>query len=316
MGSISFWSKLKEVIRLPRSIALARAELVRVHQQLETANMLTGKVLAERARYLGPRRPLRDAEFKVSSQWGGDGIVQYLIEQVRPRSQTFIEFGVENYRESNTRFLLMNNNWRGLIIDADPQCIAQVRNDEIYWRHDLTAITAFITAENINALINDAGFSGSVGILSVDIDGNDYWVWEKIDVVDPDIVIIEYNSVFGPHRAVSIPYDPAFLRQNVHPSYLFWGCSLAALCLLGERKGYVFVGCDSNGNNAYFVKASRAENLVPLTPAEGYVESRFRESRNMHGKLSFVRGEDRLAMIAHMNVVDVATSRTCLLGDL
>jgi hypothetical protein len=291
-------------------------EIAYLHKRVENCNLLVGKMLADRVRRLGPKRPLRDAEFKVFSQWGGDGIIQYLIDQVSPRSDTFIEFGVEHYRESNTRFLLMNDNWRGLVIDSSDELIAQIQSEEIYWRHDLTAVSAFVTRENINGLIKNAGFSGPVGILSVDIDGNDYWVWEAIDVVDPDIVIVEYNSVFGPRRAISVPYDPAFVRGNVHPSFLFWGCSLPALCLLAQRKGYVFVGSDSHGDNAYFVKTSRAGSLIPLTAGEGYVESRYRESRDTNGNLSFAGGEDRAALIADMMVVDVATSCMCRLGDI
>jgi hypothetical protein len=316
MGSTSFSGLLRRLAGLPKSVALTRMELARLNQQIENANLMAGKLLAERARNLGPKRRLRDAEFKVSSQWGGDGILQYLIEQVRPTSQTFIEFGVQNYVESNTRFLLLNVYWRGLILDSNKEFIVYIKADEIYWRHDLTAVPAFITRDNINGLIKSAGFSGPIGVLSIDIDGNDYWVWEAIDVVDPEIVIVEYNSLFGPHRAISIPYDPTFVRQEVHPSYLFWGCSLAALCVLGERKGYVFVGSDSTGDNAYFVKASRAGNLIPLTAAEGYIESHFRESRDAHGNLSFTGGKDRFALIADMTVVDVATSGMRRLGDI
>jgi len=304
-----------QLASLPGSVSRTQSEVARLLQQVETGNMLAGKLLTERVQRLGPRRPLREAEFKVSSQWGDDGIIQYLIQQAGVTSQTFVEFGVQDYRESNTRFLLMNDNWRGLVIDGDPNYVASIRADDIYWRYDLSSLAAFITKENINDLIKGAGFAGPLGILSVDIDGNDYWVWEAINVVDADIVIVEYNSVFGPRRTVSVPYDPAFVRQNAHSSYLFWGCSLAALCLLAERKGYVFVGCNSNGNNAYFVKASRAANLVALTPEQGYVESRFRESRDEQGRLSFVGGADRFALIADTTVVNVATLETCRLGD-
>ncbi len=315
MRGTSFTNRLMRLAKLPGTVATAREEIAHLHQQLEASNMLAGRLLTDRVRSLGPKRPLRDAEFKVSSQWGDDGIIQYLIQQVGVTSQTFVEFGVQDYQESNTRFLLKNDNWRGLIIDGDPAFMARVRSEDIYWRYDLSALAAFITKENINDLIKGAGMAGPLGILSVDIDGNDYWVWEAIDVVDPAIVIVEYNSVFGPRRTVSVPYDPAFVRQKAHSSYLFWGCSLAALCLLAERKGYVFVGCNSNGNNAYFVQASRAGNLVALTPEQGYVESRFRESRDEQGKLSFARGEERFALIADMDVVDVATSKTRRLGD-
>ena len=128
-----------------------------------------------------------------------------------PRS--FIEFGVESFAEANTRFLIENRGWRGLVLDGNKDYMEALRKDALYWRHDLTAVPAFITAENINGLIRDADFAGSIGILSVDIDGNDYWVLEAIDCVDPAIIICEINGVFGDlradHRAI-----PARLPAN------------------------------------------------------------------------------------------------------
>jgi hypothetical protein len=307
---------LNRFARLPGSLAAAKTEIHRLLHQVEIGNLLAGKLLADKVRALGPGREIRDAEFRVYSQWGDDGIIQYLTRQVAVPNDTFIEFGVQNYEESNTRFLLVNDNWRGLVMDGGADEVAYIQSDEVHWRHDLTAVAAFITRENINQLIKDAGFGGPLGILSIDIDGNDYWVWEAIDVVDPAIVIVEYNSVFGPDRAVSVPYDPKFVRSQAHASYLYWGCSVAALCHLADRKGYVFVGCNSNGNNAYFVKRSLAKNLLAKTPKEGYVLSRFRESRDESGALSFKAGDERFAVIADMPVVEVTTNAQKRLGDV
>jgi len=281
----------------------------------QTSNLLLGKLLSNQVRALGPRRDLRDAEFGVFSQFGDDGIIQYLIHNVPIANDTFIEFGVEDYTEANTRFLLLNDNWRGLIMDASEENMARVRREDLYWRHDLTSICEFISRENINPLISGAGFSGPIGLLSIDIDGNDYWIWEAINVVDAAIVVVEYNSVFGVNRALSIPYDPAFLRSNAHCSNLYFGCSLRALCLLAEKKGYVFVGSNSNGNNAYFVKREFAGGLLVKTPEEGYVESRFRESRDASGQLTFVGGENRRDLIEDMKVMDVEHNKLVRLGD-
>src|SRR5437868_3239257 len=199
----------------------------------------------------GPLPRLADGEFRVFSQWGEDGIIQYLISRIKITNETFVEFGVENYRESNTRFLLLNNNWRGLVLDGSQHCIDHIQADEICWRHTLTARCAWITRDNINDLLKEAGFAGEVGLLSIDIDGNDYWVWEKLTVIDPVIAITEYNSIFGPELAVTIPYDPKFARHRAHYSGQFWGASLPALTQLADRKGYSLVGCNSAGNNAY-----------------------------------------------------------------
>jgi hypothetical protein len=259
---------------------------------------------------------IHDAEFKVFSQWGDDGIIQYLIHKVGIQYKMFIEFGVEDYSESNTKFLLLNNNWKGLIIDSNEQYINSVKENAIYWKYDLTAVCAFITKENINSLFIDNGFKGDIGLLSIDIDGNDYWVWKEINVIDPDIVIVEYNSVFGSKHAITVPYNPSFIRQKAHYSYLYWGASLKALCSLATAKGYIFVGCNSNGNNAYFVKKEKANGLKALTTEEGFVESKFRESRDAKGNLNFIGGENRIKAIQDMEVFDVEKGKLVLIKEL
>ncbi len=249
---------------------------------------------------------IQEAEFKVFSQFGDDGIIQYLITQTRipPAQQKFIEFGVENYKESNTRFLLLNNNWSGLIFDGSVENIQSIKNDPIYWKYDLTAAQCFIDRNNINDVIAANGFGGDIGILSIDVDGNDYWIWENIEVVNPVIVIIEYNSLFGAARSVAVPYDPLFNCNKAHYSNLFWGSSLKALCELAERKGYAFVGGDSHGNNAYFVARNKLGNLKPVSVEDGYVCSKFRESRDESGALTYVSGPRRLQLIEHLQVFD------------
>jgi hypothetical protein len=202
----------------------------------------------------------------------------------------------------------MNDHWKGMIIDGDKSYMDYVRNQDIYWRHDLTAVNAWIDRDNINQLIGDAGFSGDIGLLSVDIDGNDYWVWEKIDVVNPVIVVTEWNSVFGPEHAISVPYDPAFQRANAHYSCLYWGASISAFAHLAEQKGYALIGSNTVGNNLFFVRKDRLGRLKPLSPADAYVESRFRDSRDAEGKLNFLSGERRRKEILDLAVVDVVKS--------
>jgi len=112
-----------------------------------------------------PFTDLNSLEYKVHSQWGDDGIIQYLVKYLDIDNKTFIEFGVEDYLESNTRFLLMNNNWSGLIMDGSENHISKIKNDDIYWKYELIAKRAFITAENINQLISEEEISGRIGLL-------------------------------------------------------------------------------------------------------------------------------------------------------
>ncbi|TPQ36245.1 hypothetical protein C2U70_12885 [Bradyrhizobium guangdongense] len=297
----------------------ARArELLALPGHIQDAKLLAAKTLNLQLASLGTVDDIRRAEFKVFSQFGEDGIIQYLIRQARIPAQcrSFIEFGVESYDEANTRFLVLNDNWRGLIIDGDLSNVRRVRNSSIYWRHNLVAVDAFVDAENINRIFVDNGFSGEIGLLSVDIDGNDYWVWDKIEVVNPMIVVAEYNSVFGPRHAVTVPYEKTFVRSRAHSSNLYWGASLGALVHLGERKGYAFVGSNSAGNNAFFVRRDCLNGQRVLTAAEGYVESQFRESRDEAGRLTFLSGAARLKEISDMEVYDVDRDALVRLGDL
>jgi len=247
-------------------------------------------------------RNIQESEFRVFSQWGDDGIVDFLVRYLDLENKTFIEFGVENYREANTRFLLVNRNWKGLIFDSTASNIESVKKEDIYWQFDLIAKTAFITRENINQLIKENGIIGETGLLHIDIDGNDYWIWEAIQVVDPVIVIMEYNSVLGYEESWTIPYSEKFNRMGSHFSSLYFGSSLQALCDLAETRGYSFIGCNSNGNNAYFVKKEKQKDLIGLTAKEGYVMSKFRESRDKNGNLTYIGGEDRLNQIKGLKV--------------
>lgn len=283
----------------------------------ETSQILFGQVLNHQIAMRGDL-PIRDAEFKVFSQWGEDGIIQYLIRRIGipPERQTFIEFGVENYQESNTRFLLLNNNWRGLVMDGSADHMVSVKARGYYWRHDLTAIAAFVNRDNINELISNAGFSGQIGLLSIDIDGNDYWVWEQLNVVDPIIVIVEYRSLWGASRSVTIPYDKNFSRNAAHYSNLYYGASLKALHDLGKSKGFSLVHCNTAGNNAFFVKTSALNGLNALTPQEAFVHSRYRESRAKDGSLSFLSTEHQLIETAELPLVDLDAGKAIKVGDL
>lgn len=293
-------------------------QLLAVGHEIAETKMLIARLLVDRLDATEVPRHLRDVEFKVFSQFGEDGIIQYLIRRAGiPRERRcFVEFGVESYTEANTRFLLMNDNWRGLIIDGSEAHMAAVRGSQVYWRHDLTAVAAFVDAVNINGLIANAGYAGEVGLLSIDVDGMDYWIWEKIDVVDPIIVVIEYNSVFGAKRAVTVPYDARFTRTAAHHSNLYWGCSLKAVELLGKRKGYALVGSNSAGNNAFLVRRDRLNGQPEVTAEEAYVESRFRESRDKNGRLTYLSGPARLREIGDLIAYDVEYGRGVRLREL
>jgi len=303
---------------LTRWQSLLAGQLSSIRTQLDHQLMLQGRSLALQNAQRVPLSSLQDAEFKVFSQYGEDGILQYLIREagITREEQIFIEFGVQNYLESNTRFLLQNDHWKGLIIDGNSAYMESVRQSDLYWRHDITALAAWIDRDNINDLFVQSGFKGQIGILSIDIDGNDYWVWERIEAVNSVIVVVEWNSVFGPDHAVSIPYDPAFDRATAHYSCLYWGASMAAFESLADRKGYALLGSNKVGNNLFFVRRDRLGSLRPQTTRSAYVESRFRDSRDSKGRLNFLSGHARYDQIHDLPLIDVITNKVTTLSSL
>ena len=251
---------------------------------------------------------LQDAEFKVFSQFGEDGIIQHLVRTVAPAETSFVEIGTGDYRESNTRFLLQNDNWRGVVIDGGEDHVRFVLGSGLSWRYDVEPVSAFVTRENVNDLIRDGGLQGRIGLLSVDVDGIDYWLWNEIDVVNPAIVVSEYNALLGSEATITVPYDPAFVNSEAHYSQLYFGASLGALVHLGTQRGYRFVGCASNGANAFFVREDVAGDLPAHTAESGYRESRFLTGRNPDGTLSRERSvARRLNLIGDLPVIDVST---------
>jgi hypothetical protein len=304
-------NKLKALIRKPLNY-IVRCTAAAVRDDATELNerilVTQGKQLSNWAYNLKNIAQLENAEFRIFSQFGDDGIIQYVIGHLKDIPKTFIEFGVESYTESNTRFLLMNNNWSGFIMDGSDHHIDSVKSSYYYWRYELQAKAAFITTENINDLLRKRPFA-NVGILHIDLDGNDFWIWKAINCIEPSVVIVEYNSIFGQDRSISVPYAQDFGRTQAHYSNLYFGASLSALTSLALEKGYVLIGSNSAGNNAYFIRHDLVnDHLRQVSVEDAYRKSTFRESRSETGKLTFLSGNDRLQVIKGLPVVNVKTN--------
>jgi hypothetical protein len=278
--------------------------------------LLTGKLASLEVRRLDRIRSLADVEFRVTSQWGEDGIIEWLCHKLPGIHRSFIEFGVEDYAEANTRFLLANRGWKGLVLDGSEDNMNRLRSEAVYWKFDLSAQAAFITKENIDELIEASGFSNDLGLLSIDIDGNDYWVLDAISCVNPAILICEYNAIFGDRQAVTIPYSADFDRLTAHHSGQYYGASIGALVQLAEKKGYRFVGTNSNGINAFFVRGDLAGPVLGSLDAVKAWPSRHRDARDSQGKLAFTRGIDRADLIRDTIVLNLATGSEQSVGSL
>ena len=283
-------------------------------EQTEKTLLAIGAMLSKQ-QYSLTLEDINAYEFKVFSQFGDDGIIQFLIKSIDIENETFIEFGVENYLESNTRFLMMNNNWRGFIMDGSEDALNSLKTREWFWKYDLTYKSVFIDKHNINDLLADTGLS-NIGLLHVDIDGNDYHILNilKLTKLNPAIIVMEYNAVFGSERYITVPYDGSFVRNTAHYSNLYFGASIGALNHCAEEKGYSLVCCNLAGNNAYFVRNDLLNRKVKkLSVEQAYKESKFREGRNRDGSLSYDRGVERYGAIKGLNVLNVLSNEIELL---
>jgi hypothetical protein len=244
---------------------------------------------------------LFDLEFKVFSQFGDDGIINWLINYLEIDNNKFIEFGVTDYIESNTRFLLMNNNWEGLVMDGSQLAVDKILNSHFYWKYNIIAKQLWVTKDNINDFIHENGFGGEIGLLHIDLDGNDYWIYKELEDIKPIIFIAEYNSVFE-LNPWTIPYKSDFYRTSSHFSNLYWGAGIKPIYDLALSRGYSFIGCNSAGNNAYFIQNDKMKELRSISLEKGFVRSKYRESRNEKGELNYVSANDRLNAIKGLPV--------------
>jgi hypothetical protein len=276
--------------------------------QHERSRELLGAMLARQVAQVRWPASLAEVEFRVHSQFGDDGILQWLVARLHTLPKCFVEFGVEDYSESNTRFLMVNNGWRGLVMDASPENMARLRHRPWFWRNDLEAVTCFVTRENVDGEIARWARGAAVGLLHIDVDGNDYWLWNAVQTIVPSVVIVEYNAVLGADRAITIPYQADFRRLAAHHSGQYFGASLPALTHLANTKGYALIGCNSAGNNAYFVRRELLNDDVrEVDVTTAWRPPIFRESRDSSGRLDFLDLARRQTAIRSLPVVNVAT---------
>jgi hypothetical protein len=231
---------------------------------------------------LGPA-PLRltfdDVEYRCSSQTGEDGILLYLFSLLGTTNKRCVELCAGDGVECNTANLIINHGWRGLLLDGDEALIARGREFYAKCRDTFilppTLASAWITAGNVNALIAQHGFTGEIDLLSLDMDGVDYWVWKALDCIRPRVVVLEFQGIWGPSTAVTVPYREDFRCDFTRHPYYYCGASLPAFAKLGREKGYRLVGIHRIGFNAFFVRDGVGENALPgLSTAECFARHR------------------------------------------
>jgi len=278
-------------------------------EEIQKELVLKAKLLSVKNRYLKKIKDLSDVEFQVFSQWGEDGIIDWLISKFPEIPKNFLEIGTQDYKESNTRFLLINRNWDGFLIEADKTAVKSIRSQRIFWKYRLKVKNEFITKENINDTINRINVPKKLGLLSLDIDGVDYWVLKELSVLDPSIIICEYNSLFGQKKSVTVPYKKNYIREKEHYSNLYYGASIKAFIDLMKKRNYFLIGTNSAGNNAFFLKKNYLNKANKLIVKNKIFNSKFRESRDIKGNLSFLDQKESLELIKNKFIIDLKNNK-------
>ncbi len=241
-------------------------------------------------------------ELRVYSQNGEDGILFFLFSLVGTTNRQFVEFGIGNGKQCNSANLSINFGWSGLLIEADKQKAAYAQfyyQQKIGDNSQVCVIPARVTKENINNMLTANGIAGNIDLLSIDIDGNDYWVWQAINIINPRIVVIEYNASLGKTESLTVAYDPDFDRFAKHPLGFYHGASLAALTKLAQEKGYILVGCDSTGTNAFFIREDVADDkITPISISDAFFPSIIRSDSMSQA--------EQFQQIAHYNFEEIS----------
>jgi hypothetical protein len=199
--------------------------------------------------------------FRGLSQHEEDGLTLALFERIGAATHRFVEIGA-GVNGGNSGFLAKECGWSGLMLEIDAGRVASLRRR---FPRPVSVVEARVTRENVNELVAANGGGGDIDLLSIDIDGIDYWVWEQLSACRPRMVIVEYNPFFGTDRATVIPYDPQFNRHAFDvPRAAYYGASLPAFVTLGARKGYTLALLEPRGVNAFFVREDVAAGLQPL----------------------------------------------------
>lgn len=214
--------------------------------------------------------PLTGFELRAFSQNGEDGVLLELLRRAGEGSRTFVEFGAGDGRENSTLFLADVLGWAGLYIEGDAARAARLQA-----KYADTAIEVkceIVTPDTIDDIFESAGVPAEPDVLSIDVDGPDYWIWSGLRRHRPRILLIEYNASLGTGSALVQPRD----RQDDFDRTAYGGASITALRSLGARKGYRLVHTEMTGNNAFFVRDDQpgtypAPERVPLRPPNHYL---------------------------------------------
>jgi hypothetical protein len=267
------WMKLREdVAFIKYAVGHPQSSTYLMDRQMMIENYLN-KNLFENAKYQDPLR-LNQYENQVYSESGEDGIVQEIFKRIGTTNRFFVEFGAGDGMCNTTTYLFLKG-WEALWIEGDPDKVKKLRNKfrQVIDQGRLEMVQARITPDNIESIFETAKIPHEPDVMSICIDGNDYWIWKAIGQYRPRVLMIEYNSLFPPEDKFVMTYNAEHAWHGTN----YFGSSLKSLELLGESKGYCLVGCNFSGVRAFFVRKDLVEDkfLKPYTSENHYQQPRY-----------------------------------------
>jgi hypothetical protein len=227
--------------------------------------------------------PLTGFELRCFSQHGEDGVVAEILTRVGITNAFFVEFGIEHGREGNCVFLADVLGWEGLFMEPDEASYTELAAKYAVGR--VRTVNAAVTPQNVESLFSAAGVPAEPDVLSIDVDGQDYWIWEALEAYRPRLIVIEYNAVLPPGQQLVQPPDNDRRWEGTD----YFGSSLDALCVLAERKGYRLAHTDLAAINAFFVRSDLGDGAlprpdeVPRRHQPNYFMEGYRHPQDPHG---------------------------------
>ena len=282
-------NKIKEIFSIfVEKIGIAEiVRMISMDRQLSIAKFYND-YLFNNKKYSESDR-LNKYEFSVYSQGGDDGIIHEIFRRIGTTNKMFVEFGVGDGLQNNTANLLLSG-WSGLWIDGSTDYFNKIKNNlKNYLDNKLVVINSMVYPDNVEKLFTDNKVKKDIDFLSIDIDGNDYWVWKSIVNFSPRVVVLEYNASYGPHISITQKYYKDYFWKRTN----FYGSSLSGLNNLAKEKGYSLVACSFLGNNAYFVRNDlvfgKFNNTDPIYLYESHKPFLLQKTKY---QISFIENQD------------------------
>ena len=256
---------------------------------------------------------LDELDYKIFSQNGEDGIIDYLLFQLNIKKPKFLEIGVGDYTEANTRFIFESTSAKGTIIDCIDEFENKVKKNLVTWRGELNILNHSVSSHNIKEILNFKNSLLNLDLFSLDIDGIDYWILKELPYNFSKIAIVEYNPIFGKDAEISVPNNDNFNRTKYHHSNLCFGMSLKAAIKIMESKNFYFLGTNLFRNNAFFIsndfKKNEYFNNLKINGLDKYVDSNFSESRDKNGKLNYLTKKKQIMKILDCEIIDLSQDK-------